>query len=379
MYQKEIKKNNENIIFEHIYNQKQGFSIAEIAQNLDLSFPTVKRIFQSFLERGILMDSKRMGGGVGRKAMEYMYNEDFCYSVGVRFVEDGFQFAFINSVGKVLLSKQKEISHEKDKGISNLLKPLLEFIEEIPESQKKKILGVGISIPGIFNQEARFIEFHINHFSSFSLLQEIQQYIPYAVHIENESNLSAIAEAILGKYLKLSEFTVLTVNKNVGSSHFVRRDTYGDFYFKAGRIHHMTVQKNGRKCYCGNKGCLGTYISMKALLRNFQEKYPEIKDITEIFDKSYHTTALGEKILNEYLEFLAAGIRNLLFFSNPEKVIIAGSICSFQDHLYTKLLSKIYHKDHIFFRGRDTVVFSSFQENSSLIGAALFPIVDSMF
>lgn len=379
MYQKEIKKNNENIIFEHIYNQKQGFSIAEISQILNLSFPTVKRIFQSFLEKGILIESKRIGSGVGRKAMEYMYNEDFCYSVGVQILEEGFQFAFINSIGKVLLSKKEEVTHGEEKIIPNLLKPLLEFIEEIPEAQKKNIMGVGIAIPGIFNEEARFIEFNINHFSSFSLLQEIQQHIPYVVHIENESNLSAIAEAILGKYLKLSEFTVLTVNKNVGSSHFVRRDKYGDFYFKAGRIHHMTVQKNGRKCYCGNRGCFGTYISMKALLQDFQEKYPSLKNIDEIFDKNYHATVEGEKILNEYLEHLAAGIRNLLFFSNPEKVIIAGSICSFQEHLYTKLLNKIYHKNHIFFRGRDTVVFSSFQENSSLIGAALFPIVDSMF
>lgn len=59
MYQKEIKKNNENIIFEYIYNQKQGFSIAEIAETFHLSFPTVKRIFQNFLERGILIESQK--------------------------------------------------------------------------------------------------------------------------------------------------------------------------------------------------------------------------------------------------------------------------------------------------------------------------------
>ena len=118
---------------------------------------------------------------------------------------------------------------------------------------------------------------------------------------------------------------------------------------------------------------------MKTLLQNFQEKYPEIQNIEEIFEKNYHTNPKGEKILNEYLDYLAAGVRNLLFFTNPEKVIIAGSICSVQDYLYSKLLNKIYYKDHIFFRGRDTVVFSSFQENSSLIGAALFPIVDTMF
>lgn len=379
MYQKEIKKNNENIIFEYIYNQKQGFSIAEIAETFHLSFPTVKRIFQNFLERGILIESQKIGNGVGRKAMEYLYNENFCYSVGMRILEEGFHFVLINSVGKVFLSQKKWIDSSDENIIDTFLESLLIFLKEIPENKKSLLMGVGIAIPGIFNQEARFIEFTVNHFSSFSLLQKLQEQIPFSLYIENESNLSAIAEAILGNYLNLSEFTVLTVNKNVGSSHFVRRDKYGSFYFKAGRLHHMTVQRNGRKCYCGSRGCLGSYISMKALLQEFQEKYPDVKKIEDIFEKKYHSSPIGEKIINEYLDYLAAGIRNLLFFSNPEKVIITGSICSFQDYLYSKLLNKIYHKDHIFFRGRDTVVFSSFQENSSLIGAALFPIVDSMF
>ena len=93
MYQKEIKKNNENIIFEYIYNQKQGFSIAEVCQSLDLTFPTVKRIFESFLEKSILIQAKKNNHGVGRKAMEYTYNNDFCYSIGVRISED-FRYDF---------------------------------------------------------------------------------------------------------------------------------------------------------------------------------------------------------------------------------------------------------------------------------------------
>ncbi len=379
MYQKEIKKNNETIIFEYIYNRKQGFSIAEVCQSLDLTFPTVKRIFESFLEKNMLIQSKKLSHGVGRKAMEYAYNHDFCYSIGVRISEDDIYLIFTNSVGKALCHSKVKLPSPPKNMIPFLESTICLFIEQITKEKREKIVGIGISIPGIFNQESKMIEFKINHFSSFAALQELQKNIPYPIYIENESNLSAIAEAVLGKYLNLSEFTVLTINKNIGSSHFVRREGDRNFYFKAGRIHHMIVNKNGRKCYCGSKGCLGSYISIKALLQEVQEVFPQITDIETFFQENYRESKEGKKILDQYIEYLAAGIQNLLFLSNPEKIIISGMICDFQDYLYTKLLDKVYHSGHIFFRGRNTVIFSSFQENSSLIGAALFPIVDSMF
>ncbi|RXZ70186.1 ROK family protein [Fusobacterium necrophorum] len=379
MYQKEIKKNNETIIFEYIYNRKQGFSIAEVCQSLNLTFPTVKRILEDFLEKDMLIQSKKHSHGVGRKGMEYTYNHDFCYSIGVRISEEYIYLIFTDSVGKALCHSKVKLSSPPKDMISFLESTIYLFIQQIKKEKREKIVGIGISIPGIFNQETKMIEFKINHFSSFVALQELQKNIPYPIYIENESNLSAIAEAVLGKCLNLSEFTVLTINKNIGSSHFARREQDRNFYLKAGRIHHMIVHQHGRKCYCGSKGCLGSYISIKALLQDVQEVFPEITEIKTFFRDEYRETEEGKKILDQYLEYLAAGIQNLLFLSNPEKIIISGMICDFQDYLYTKLLDKIYHSGHIFFRGRDTVVFSSFQENSSLIGAALFPIVDSMF
>ena len=35
----------------------------------------------------------------------------------------------------------------------------------------------------------------------------------------------------------------------------------------SGRIGHMTVDKNGLQCKCGNRGCLGLYTSEKSMIR----------------------------------------------------------------------------------------------------------------
>lgn len=380
MYQKEIKRTNEALIFEHIYHKNQGFSVIEVAQTLDLSFPTVKRIFQYFVTRGILVESQKTGSGVGRKAMEYLFDKDFCYAIGIRITEQRLDAILSNGVGEILQAHSIAFENlAQEDFLAFLSQFILSFLEQLSEEVLAKLMGIGISIPGIFDSEANFIEFRIGQFFPLSSLEDLQEEIPYPLYLENESNLSAIAESILGKYSKLSEFIVLTINKNVGSAHFVRRENDRNFYFKAGRIHHMTVGEEGETCYCGKVGCLGSYVSTKALQKSFQKAFPELQSLEEAFQAKYLESPQGKAIFEAYAEKLAIGLRNLIFFFNPEKVIITGSICRFQEQIYERLLDKLYYDKHIFFRGRDTISFSSFIENSSLIGAALFPIVDALF
>lgn len=143
-------------------------------------------------------------------------------------------------------------------------------------------------------------------------------------------------------------------------------------------MHHMIVNPEGRICNCGSRGCWGAYVSNPALVEEFHKVFKKIKKYENIFQNEYLETKEGKKILDEYIKYLAIGIKNLLFFSNPEKLIISGKICHQQKYIKEKLLEEIYN-EHIFYRGKETIIFSSFEENSSLIGAAIFPIVDSLF
>ncbi|VEH38018.1 Uncharacterised protein [Fusobacterium varium] len=51
MYQKNIKENNENKIFEYVFNSNHNFVINEVAEKMDMSFPTVKRIITFFWKK----------------------------------------------------------------------------------------------------------------------------------------------------------------------------------------------------------------------------------------------------------------------------------------------------------------------------------------
>ena len=377
MYQKKAQKNNETNAFRYIFYSKNNFVINDISENLDISFPTAKKIINNFLEKDIIFEEKKVGNGVGRKAMEYSFNNFFCYSIGVRLTKNRATILLTNAKGMMIREKteyfldSEEIQHE-------FLNVLKSFLKELPLKIKKKLIGIGISVPGIVSTENEFIEFSSQTRVHLSFIDKIKEELNFPVFMENESNLASIAEGFLTKHSDCSLFTVLTINDYVGISNFQQENLSKDFYFKAGRLHHMIVEINGRDCECGSKGCWGAYVSNKSLLLDFNKVFPNIKNFNEIFCMKYIDTKKGQEILDNYIKYLAVGIKNILFFSNPEKLIISGKICFHKETIKEKLLDEIY-KDHIFYRGPETISFSSFNDNSIVIGAAMFPVIDTLF
>lgn len=376
MYQKKAEKSNKSNIFKYIFEKRETFVINDIVETLDISFPTVKKSITSLLEKNIIIETKKVGVGAGRKAMEYKFNENFCYSIGILVSTKKIRFILTNAAGKIL--KKYAYKLETNDFQNEVLCSTKNFINDIDEKIRKKLVGIGISVPGIVSKEGNFIEFSSKDKVALSFIDDLKNIFNIPVLIENESNLAAIAEAFLTKNYRCYDFTVLTINNYIGISSFHREDLTDHFFFKAGRLHHMIVESNGKLCECGEHGCWGAYISNTALLNDFKRYFPEIKKISDIFKPEYCESNIGKIILDDYIKYLSIGIKNILFFSNPEKLIISGELCLYKDYITNILTEKIY-KNHIFYRGKETITFSTLQEKGCIIGAAMFPILDKIF
>ena len=371
MYQKEIKQSNENIVFHSIYFTENSFSIPDLTKITNMTFPTVKRVINEFLEKDIIKEWTLSTGGVGRRAVKYKYNPDFCYSIGVSIDEEKIKFIMINTIGKILFSKTIETTNENF--ITFFERNLKDFIMEIDSRYLSKIIGIGISIPGIYNKENHFLEFNsIDRYES-SIIKELEEKIEFPIWVENEANMSILAEAIIGKHKDLTDFTVISINNKVTCSTFHKFGNKSeDYFFKASRVHHMIVDYE-------NKKKVGDCISFKVLKDKIMKAFPNINSLDEFFsDTSYRESEDGKKILNEYLNYMGIILKNLLFTYNPKKLIICGELSQYGNYLLENILNIVYEKNHIFYRGRETISFSNFKGSSSIIGAALFPIVDKL-
>jgi len=378
MYQKQIKEDNDKRIFNYIYREKLNISIKKTSVALELSLPTVKRIFLDLLKKGILVEVKKTSSTTGRKHQEYAINNEFCYSIGISIYIEKMIFLLVDGNGRVKEKLVVKENMDEKCLLKNIRNELRGFLNELPYEIKEKIVGIGISVPGMAIKESDIVEISEDIRISFKDMSNSLEEFGYKLYIENRSNCIAITEKILGHGKQAKNFILLDIDSKIGMSCFNENFSKLSMNFFAGRIEHLCIEVDGNPCECGDKGCLGTYISNKKLLQDFKDEFKEVNRYHEIFTEDYLATPKGRKILSNYIKYLSVGIKNLIYLYNPNKIIITGDISTYKTFVEKELLENIY-SNNIFFKGSETIIFSSFSKYSSSMGASLIPIIDNFF
>ncbi len=137
---------------------------------------------------------------------------------------------------------------------------------------------------------------------------------------------------------------------------------------------HMTIEKNGRQCSCGKKGCFETYASMKVLKENIRNAYGLGTQVhsQELMQLLLNGSQKSESLLNEFLENLKVGIANLIDIFEPEAISIGGSF-AYYDNIFLKPLKKKIEEPNVTFNERNNIKLSvaKMQNDAGLMGSIL--------
>ncbi len=378
MYQKKIKENNEKKVFHYIYQKRENLSIADISNDLNISFPTIKTIVNKFLKENIIREDLKIGNGAGRKAQYYSLENNFVYSIGIAIHLKELKIILGNERGDIIKETIIKENFLKENLIERIDEVLEEFLLDINEQIEKKLIGIGISIPGIVDTENNTIEITPLLRISLNKVKNLSEKYNKKILIDNEANLCAISEKFLGIGKEFSNFIILNIGDSLNMSTFTEEDDYGNFSFKASRVNHMSINFQGVLCDCGNRGCWGKYASEIALLDRFKKIDTSITRVKDIFKNDYLIDEEYHNFFDEYIEYLSIGIKNIIFLYNPEKIIISGKLSKYKNDFKKELLNKIYNNS-IFFKGKETIEFSGLEEKGVYLGAAMLPIIDELF
>ena len=171
-------------------------------------------------------------------------------------------------------------------------------------------------------------------------LSELFDDIP--VVVTNDANAAAIGEMIYGGAKGMKDFVVITLGTGLGSGFVVGGNVlYGhDGY--AGEVGHIIINKNGRQCGCGRKGCLECYASSKGLRETALELLKKgndasrLRDIPEDKLTSRDITAAakaGDAIAKKAFEitgdYLGSALANLVAVASPEAIFLCGGVAQY--------------------------------------------------
>lgn len=207
-----------------------------------------------------------------------------------------------------------------------------------------EVLGIGIGAPN-GNYYKGTIEFASNlpwQNEVAPVAQLFEKYYPHIpVKLTNDANAAALGEMIYGGARGMKDFMVVTLGTGLGSGIVCSGQLlYGSDSF-AGELGHVVMNPDGRKCGCGRRGCLETYVSATGLKqtafevmshRYFTEpselKRFSFADMTakDIADAAAQGDSMALEVFDKTAQMLAYGLANAIVITSPEAIFIYGGL-----------------------------------------------------
>ena len=318
-----VKIKNRNLILRLIY-ERGSISRQEISRLIGLTPATVTNITGELLEKGFIteLSNFREKSSAGRKAVPLAINPTAGYVIGVDIRPKIVRMSISDLLGRLSNIESFPYNSNRDELIETLVEKLQVLTED------RDILGIGIGVPGLVDSSSGEVKISPNlGWKNLNLSGPIEKSLRIPVTVENNVRVMALGERWFGKGKKSDNFILVYVSLGVGSGIVISGKIYKGINNSAGEIGHTVVSEDGELCNCGKKGCLETFASARAIVKNFKgTSLDEDSDIDEIKSAIEKGDKRAIEIVNRAGHYLGVGISNLVNILDPEMIILAGRV-----------------------------------------------------
>lgn len=378
--QETIKVMNQKKIIQLLYRNKQ-LTKQEISKALKISIPTVISNVNELILQGILDEAGVGESSGGRKPTILRFLPDYKYSFGVNIEKNHVRIILTNLNFDIIAEKFFGIPDKLD-SFESVILDIKEEINQIMEDYnipKNKVLGIGFSLPGTVNEKKLLLENAPNLKLRNICFKDFEHNLEAPLFIENEANASAYAEAFIHFNNNVNNLIFISITEGIGTGIIIGDNLYKGCNKRAGEFGHMTIVKDGKQCNCGKRGCWELYASKKALIDEYTKAFGDnIKDLNNFLELS-KSDGKAKDILDNYLDYLAEGIKNIILTLDPRDIIIGGEISYYKDQIEADLKRKVFQENSFYDEEECRISFSSLEGNASILGAALLPMQKLFF
>lgn len=348
----------------------------DIAQQTGISIPTVTKNTEELMEDGLILHSGVATSTGGRKPALFSINDDAKYSLGVDISPDRVRIILTNIKLKIIERRQFETKNfDTFDEIMELIKEETQNMIEKNEIEMDKLLGMGISVHGIINKNKTMLSVAPNMGFKDIDFKDYTDDFPYEIFLENEANCGVLGEKFFLKKDDSRNLVYISINEGLGSGVIIDRKLFNGVNKRAGEFGHMKIGSQGRECGCGGKDCWETYCSEIALLNNYKSVTgKELKDVNELFELYKEGDEKAIAIVEEFIDYLAYGIRNVILIMDPNTIVVGGRMAKYKDIIKDQLKERVFNNCNLYSKEDIQLIFSILHEDASIIGAAIMPI-----
>jgi glucokinase len=234
-------------------------------------------------------------------------------------------------------------------------------------AEKKSVAGIGVSVAGFLNpgRTAMIHNANLPALREFELRAALEQRLSLDCRLEVDSNAAVLAEHRHGAGQGSARLLGVTVGTGLGGGVIIDGELLRYTGECAGDIGHIIVDRKGRRCSCGARGCLEAMVNVAALSERGNGR-----TVREIITAAREGDKASRRAVAETGWWLGLGLASLSPLFSPDRIVVGGGIAAAGDLLLEP--ARASYREHVRPEFRDTtrVVGSTFEGWDGMIGAA---------
>ena len=296
------------------------------------------------------------------------------YALGIDIGGTNTVVGLVNKEGKVLgtdsvKTQSFPVLEEYVKTVSKLAKDLIAKNNVSIDD----IVGLGIGAPNA-NYYTGNIEMAPNlpwKQDKVPLAKMFREELNIPVTITNDANAAALGEKMYGVAKDIDNFIMITLGTGVGSGIVINGQlVYGHDGF-AGELGHVIIERNGRLCGCGRRGCLETYCSATGIVRTAKERNTPFLTSKDIYDAAVKGDETAIDIFKETGTRLGRALADMVVFSSPEAFVLFGGLAKAGDFIVKYTKEAMEEAIMPIFKGKVKILLSTMKDaDAAVLGAS---------
>lgn len=294
-----------------------------------------------------------------------------------------------------LRSTQTRPERGPDAAVEDIGRMAEEVREEVAaiDDGEGEFVGVGIGCPGPLDLERGTVISTPNlGWDGYPIRDRVAEAVDLPATLDNDANCATYGEWWQGAALGAASVVGVTLGTGIGGGLITNGELIRGASGCAGEIGHMTIERNGRRCGCGNLGCLEAYASgpniaaraREGLKDGTESILPELVDgdlasitAATVYEAITRGDAYAREIMVETAEILGVGVANLVNIMNPEMIVIVGGVTRAGRHLFDPLGAEVERRAFPSAAAACRIVAGALPDTAGVIGAAGIFLIDT--
>lgn len=377
-----IKQVNAGRVYKLI-DQKGPISRIDLSKESELAPASITKITRELIDAHLIHETTvQEAVSRGRPAVGLQTNNEGWQFLSMRLGRGYLTIALHELGGDVLIDTKIDI-HEVDQDdvLARLLYEIDEFFQTYA-AELDRVTSIAITLPGLVNSEQGVV-LQMPHYNvrNLALGPEIYKATGLPVFVANDTRAWALAEKLFGHSKNNDNSILISIHHGLGAGIVLDGRVLQGRHGNIGELGHIQIDPAGKRCHCGNYGCLETVASSQAIREEVAERLARGEesclkgndDITleDICAAAADGDPLAVEVIEKLGHYLGSAIAIVINLFNPEKVLIGGAINLAKNVLYPVVQQCIEEQTMPVYHQDLELVESRFYKQATMPGAAL--------